>query len=159
MTMFYVREGNAFREADARDVLDRARTLVHQRFRTGARVLSQPDRTREFLSLHLGDKGYEVFGLLHLDTHHRLIAVEDLFRGTIDGASVYAREVVASVIQHRSAAVICYHNHPSGSPEPSNADEQVTRRLREALSLIDVRLLDHLIVGETIFSFAEHGLL
>jgi DNA repair protein RadC len=122
-------------------------------------VLQNPSQTAEFLRIHLGARDHEIFGLLHLDNRHRLIAVEDLFRGTIDGAQVHIREVVHSVIQHRSAVVIAYHNHPSGNSEPSRADEHVTRRLKEALALIEVRLLDHVIVAERIFSFSEAGLL
>jgi DNA repair protein RadC len=102
---------------------------------------------------------HEVFGLLHLDNRNRLIAVADLFRGTIDGASVHPREVVQSVLQHGSAGVILFHNHPSGVGEPSPADHGVTRRLRTALQLIDVKVLDHLIVGDPVYSFQEAGLL
>ena len=159
MTTLYVREGAEFREAESNDILTRAHALISQRYRTGAPVLSEPARTTEFLRIHLGAHDYEVFGLLHLDTRHRLIAIEDLFRGTLDGASVHPREVVQSVIAHRSAAVILYHNHPSGASEPSPADEALTRRLKNILGLIDVRVLDHLIVGERIFSFSTAGLL
>ena len=159
MTTLYVREGAEFREAESNDILTRAHALIAQRYRTGAPVLADPARTAEFLRIHLGGRDYEVFGLLHLDTRHRLIAIEDLFRGTLDGASVHPREVVQSVIAHRSAAVILYHNHPSGASEPSPADEALTRRLKNILGLIDVRVLDHLIVGERIFSFSTAGLL
>jgi DNA repair protein RadC len=109
--------------------------------------------------VHLGACEHEVFGLLHLDTRHRLVAVEDLFRGTLNSASVHPREVVKAVLARNAAAVILFHNHPSGLCQPSAADELITRRLREALGLIDVRVLDHLIVAESIYSFAEHGLL
>ena len=159
MTTLYVREGSEFREAEPTDILTRAQALISQRYRTGSPVLSDPQRTEEFLRLHLGGRDYEVFGLLHLNTRHRLIAAEDLFRGTLDGASVYPREVVQSVIAHRSAAVILYHNHPSGASEPSQADQTLTHRLKTALSLIDVRVLDHLIVGEAIFSFSAARIL
>jgi DNA repair protein RadC len=159
MTTLYVREGTEFHEAKADDVLTRAHALISQRYRSGSPVLANPERTQAFLRLHVGPKDYEVFGLLHLNTRHRLIAVEDLFRGTLDGASVHPREVVKSVIAHHSAAVILWHNHPSGLAEPSAADEAVTRRLTAALALIDVKILDHLIVAEKIFSFAEAGLL
>jgi DNA repair protein RadC len=91
-----------------------------------------------------------------LDSRHRLIAVENLFRGTINSASVHPREVVKAALAHNAAAVVLYHNHPSGLTEPSAADELITRRLKEALALIDVRVLDHLIVAESIYSFAEH---
>jgi DNA repair protein RadC len=158
MTTLYVREGAEFREAGPADILTRAHALISQRYRTGSPVLSEPRRTEEFLRLHLGGRDYEVFGLLHLNTVHRLIAAEDLFRGTLDGSSVYPREVVQSVIKLRSASVILC-NHPSGASEPSQADQAVTRRLKAALSLIDVKILDHLIVAEQIVSFSQAGLL
>jgi len=121
--------------------------------------MAEPQRAKSFLRLHLGALDHEVFGILHLDNRHRLIAIEDLFRGTVDLAPVYPREVVKSVIEHKSTAVILYHNHPSGRPHPSSADEEMTRRVKEALALIDVPVLDHLIVGEQIYSFAEHGMI
>src|SRR5262249_14852444 len=108
----------------------------------------------------IGTLPYEVFGLLLLDTRHRLIRTQILFRGTIAGASVHPREVVREVLEANAAAVILFHNHPSGVAEPSQADELITRRLREALSLIDVRVLDHLIIGDAKeYSFSEAGLL
>ena len=94
-----------------------------------------------------------------LDSRHRLIAVENLVRGTINSASVHPREVVKAALTHNAAAVVLYHNHPSGLSEPSAADELITRRLKEALALIDVRVLDHLIIAESIYSFAAAGLL
>jgi len=159
MTTLYVRDHSGFREAQPADVLDRAQALLAQRYRVGSPVLTSPALTREFLRLHVGTCEHEVFGVLHLDSRHRLIAVEDLFRGTICSASVHPREVVKSTLSHNAAAVVLYHNHPSGLTEPSAADELITRRLREALALIDVRVLDHLIIAESIYSFAEHGLL
>lgn len=123
-------------------------------------ALETPDSTRQFLLAQLRDRPYEVFCCLFLNNRHRLIAFEEVFRGTIDGASVHPREVVRQTLHHNAAAVIIAHNHPSGVAEPSQADESVTRRLRQALSLIDVRLLDHIIVGDgQCYSFAEHGLL
>jgi DNA repair protein RadC len=159
MTTLYVRDASGFREAQPADVLDRAHALLACRFRTGSPVLSSPDLTREFLRVHLGACEHEVFGVLHLDSRNRLIAVENLFRGTINSASVHPREVVKAALAHNAAAVVLYHNHPSGLTEPSAADELITRRLKEALALIDVRVLDHLIVAESIYSFAEHELL
>jgi DNA repair protein RadC len=159
MTTLYVREGAEFREAEPADILTRAHALISQRYRSGSPVLSEPRRTEEFLRLHLGGRDYEVFGLLHLNTRHRLIVAEDLFRGTLDGAAVYPREVVQSVTAHRSAAVILYHNHPAGVAEPSLADKTLTLRLKAALSLIDVEILDHLIVAEKVFSFSAAGIL
>ncbi|MGH8260578.1 MAG: JAB domain-containing protein, partial [Steroidobacteraceae bacterium] len=105
-------------------------------------------------------KPYEVFCCLHLDARHRLIRFEELFRGTVDGAAVHPREVARQAFAHNSAAVILAHNHPSGVAEPSHADELITRRVRDALALIDVSVLDHIVVGgETCISFAERGLL
>jgi DNA repair protein RadC len=155
----FIRDGDSYREASAQDVIQRASALIAQRFRAGAPVIDSPARTREFLQHQVGSLDHEVFGILLLDNRHRLIRCEILFRGTIDGASVFPREVVREVLSANAAAVILFHNHPSGISEPSRADELVTSRLREALQLIDVRVLDHIIVGESICSFAERGLL
>lgn len=123
-------------------------------------VLSDPAAVSHFVRAHLQDYPHEVFMVLYLDTRHRLIAVEELFRGTIDGASVYPREVVRQALHHNAAAVIFAHNHPSGVAEPSAADEAITRRLQEALGLVDVRVLDHIIIGRgEEASLAERGLL
>ena len=159
MTTLYVREQDGFREASAGDVIASAQGLIARRYRSGSPALTSPQRTREYLNLHLGALDYELFGCLYLDNRSRLIAIEDLFRGTIDGASVHPREVVKSAIHHGAAGCIAFHNHPSGVSQPSQADEVITRRLRDVLSLVDVRLLDHLIVGESVFSFAEAGYL
>ncbi|WP_024329317.1 DNA repair protein RadC [Thioalkalivibrio sp. ALR17-21] len=120
-------------------------------------ALTSPAATRRFLSARLRDYPFEVFSVLFLDNRHRVLAFEELFRGTIDGASVHPREVVRRVLHHNAAAVILAHNHPSGVAEPSRSDALITRRLSEALSLIDVRLLDHLIIGDTAVSLAERG--
>jgi DNA repair protein RadC len=137
--------------------------LARRHFREPLRsssALSAPDFTRRFLLAQLRDRPYEVFCCLFLDNRHRLIAFEELFRGTIDGASVHPREVVRQALLHNAASVIIAHNHPSGVADPSQADEGVTRRVRQALALVDVRLLDHLIVGDgRCYSFSEHGLL
>lgn len=123
-------------------------------------VLANPAQTRRYLTARLRHLRYEVFCCLFLDSQHRVIAFRELFRGTIDGASVYPREVVAECLGHNAAAVIFAHNHPSGVAEPSTADRQITRRLVEALALVDVRVLDHVVVGEgEPVSFAERGLL
>src|SRR6202034_2149220 len=122
--------------------------------------LDSPQATREFLIRRLRDTPHELFCCLHLDNRHRLIAFDELFRGTIDGASVHPREVVKQALARNAAAVILAHNHPSGVAEPSQADELVTRRLREALQLVDIRVLDHMIVADNgCLSFAERGLL
>ena len=144
-------------------ILKASMELARRHYREPLRVgsaLNAPEATRRFLVAQLRDRPYEVFCCLFLDNRHRLIAFEELFRGTIDGASVHPREVIRQTLLHNCAAVIVAHNHPSGVPQPSAADEQVTRRLREALALVDVRVLDHFIVGDgECFSFAEHGLL
>ncbi|HLP30524.1 MAG TPA: DNA repair protein RadC [Geothrix sp.] len=123
-------------------------------------VLGSPEATRRYLALRLRDRPQEVFAVLFLDNRHRVIAFEELFHGTIDGASVHPREVVRQAMGHNAAAVILAHNHPSGVAEPSRADESITRRLREALALVDIRVLDHVIVGDgQAVSLAERGLL
>lgn len=123
-------------------------------------MLDAPRHTAEFLVAQLRDRPYEVFCCLHLDSRHRLIAFDELFRGTIDGASVHPREVVRQALARNAAAVILAHNHPSGVAEASQADELITRRLRDALALMDIRVLDHFIVGDgACLSFAERGLL
>ena len=125
-----------------------------------ADVLSSPQQTRKFLQLHLGSRSREVFSCMFLDSQHRMICCDDLFLGTLDGAAVYPREVVILALQYSSAAVIFAHNHPSGVAEPSSADKRITQRLQAALELLDIRVLDHIIVGRgREFSFAEAGLL
>jgi DNA repair protein RadC len=122
-------------------------------------VLSSPEDTRAFLVLQLRDNPSEIFAALFLDNRHRVIAFEELFHGTIDGASVHPREVVKRSLYHNAAALILAHNHPSGMAEPSQADQRITQRLKEALALIDVRILDHIVIGDKLVSFAERGLL
>ncbi len=123
-------------------------------------VLESPDHTRQFLSLRLRDYPHEVFSCLFLDNRHRVIEYEELFRGTINGASVHPREVVKKALGYNAASVIFAHNHPSGVAEPSVADQHITRQLTDALALVDVRVLDHLVVGDgQVVSFAERGFL
>ncbi|MBI5041046.1 MAG: DNA repair protein RadC [Gammaproteobacteria bacterium] len=123
-------------------------------------VLANPDTTRRFLQARLRGYPHEVFACLFLDNRHRVIEYEALFRGTVDGASVHPREVVKAALGHNAAAVILAHNHPSGIAEPSQADLHLTRRLREALGLVDIRVLDHVVIGDgEAVSFAERGLL
>ena len=121
-------------------------------------VMSSPETTRNFLSARLRGLRHEVFAILFLDNQHRLIAFEELFRGTLDACSVHPRQVVERALHLNAAAVILSHNHPSGVAEPSGADRHITDRLRDALGLIEVRVLDHLVVGEgRPVSFAERG--
>lgn len=121
-------------------------------------VLTSPQQTRDYLRARLAGYPYEVFACLFLDNRHRVIEYEELFRGTIDGASVHPREVVRRSLSHNAAALILAHNHPSGVAEPSQADRAITRRLKSALELVDIRLLDHIIIGSgEISSLAELG--
>ena len=122
--------------------------------------LESPDVTEQYLKSALRDCSNEVFACLFLDTRHRVIAFEELFHGTIDGATVYPRVVAEKALWHGAAALIVAHNHPSGVSEPSLADQVITRRLKDALALLDIRLLDHFVVGEgTPVSMAARGLL
>ena len=121
-------------------------------------ALTRPEDAGRFLTARLRAYPHEVFGCLFLDNKHRLLAFEELFRGTVDGAAVYPREVVRQCLTHNAAAVIFAHNHPSGVAEPSDADRHITRRLVEALGLVDVRVLDHLVIGDGGWvSLAERG--
>lgn len=133
--------------------------LLAQHFQLGE-PLTSPTKTIQFLQSKLALKEQEVFSCLFLNNQHQVLSYEELFTGTINGASVYPREVVKRALHHNAAAVIFSHNHPSGTPEPSQADEAITTKLNESLELIDVRVLDHIIIGgsETV-SFAERGLL
>ncbi len=122
--------------------------------------LNSPRLVHRYLRARLRDRRREVFLCMFLDNRHALISCRELFQGSLDGACVYPRQVVEACLQHNAAAVIFAHNHPSGYPEPSRADERITRHLQEALALVDVRVVDHIIVGEgKITSFAERGLL
>ncbi len=123
-------------------------------------ILSSPQQTARFLQHHLGCQVREVFCCIFLDSQHRVLCCEDLFFGTLDGAAVYPREVATRALQYRAAAVIFAHNHPSGVAEPSSADRRITDRLCAALALLDIRVLDHIIIGAgSEFSFAREGLL
>lgn len=123
-------------------------------------VFSSPQRVKDYLQLQLGHLPHEVFAVLFLDAQHRLIACEELFRGTLTQTSVYPREVVKRALTHNAASVILAHNHPSGALEPSRADELLTQTLRSSLNLIDIRVLDHMVVGRCgALSFSERGLL
>jgi len=123
-------------------------------------AIRSPADTETFLMARLRDRPHEVFCCLYLDNRHRVLLFEEMFRGTIDGTSVYPREVVKQALAVNAAAVILAHNHPSGVAEPSQADERITRRVRSALNLVDIRLLDHLIIGDgTSTSLASRGML
>ena len=152
-------ERDELRPATASEIIGAARRAMTRRVRRGT-AMDSPRAVREFLTIKLGALEHELFAVLLLDTRHRLIEYVELFRGTIDAASVHPREVVKLALARNAAALVLAHPHPSGAAEPSHADELITRRLREALALVDIRVLDHVIVagGEAI-SFAERGLL
>ncbi len=133
-----------------------SRHLQESLVRTDA--FTQPEEARRYVQQRLRDYPQEVFACLFLDTRHRLITFEEIFQGTIDGASVHPRVVVRRAMQHNAAALILAHNHPSGVAEPSQADQHITDRLKAALELVDVRVLDHIIVGDEVVSMAERGL-
>jgi DNA repair protein RadC len=152
-------ESAGYRPATPEEVLACAREGIERRYRRG-RKMDSPACSAQFLTHRLAEREHEVFVLLMLDNRHRLIECVEMFRGTIDGASVYPREVVKESLRLNAAAVIAAHNHPSGVCEPSQADQILTRRIREALALVDIRLLDHIIVaGSDTVSLAQRGLL
>jgi DNA repair protein RadC len=140
-------------------VLELARRALRERLDRGS-ALSSPQAVRDYLRLKLQDRPHEVFGVVFLDAQNRILAVEELFRGTLTQTSVYPREVVKRALAHNAAAAIFAHNHPSGVAEPSRSDEALTMALRQALALVDVKVLDHFVIGGgTAMSFAERGLL
>ena len=146
-------------EEEARSLVSLALAVLAARHRPG-QSLTSPEETRAYLRLLLGERKNEVFVCVFLDCRHRVLGVEELFHGTIDGAAVYPRVVVQRALERNAAALIIAHTHPSGVAEPSRADRAITRKLQNALSLVDVRVLDHLVVtAEESLSFAERGLL
>jgi DNA repair protein RadC len=157
-TLFVRDEAGEYRIAPLGLVIERARTLLNKQVKTEA--ITSPDKARDWCMARLASLEHEVFSVVFLDNQHRVIAFEELFRGTIDGASVWPREVVKATLEHNAAAVIFSHNHHSGSAEPSEADRHITRRLKDVLAMIEVRVMDHIIVGGgQWYSFAQYGLL
>ena len=152
----------AARRAEEDALLARAMQILEGRMKyinERGKGLTSPQMTRDYLRLQLSEEPHEVFCCLFLDTRHRVIAFERTFHGTIDAAHVHPRVVVKAALDHGAAALIVAHNHPSGIAEPSQADLAITRRLRDALGLVDIRLLDHFIVGSAeVVSLAERGL-
>ncbi len=141
---------------EVNQVLEQAAEILMQKYaREGC--FESPSAVKEYLRVKMGQYDREVFALMMLDNQHQLISFEPLFFGTIDSSSVYPREVVKSVLKVNAAAVVLTHNHPSGVAEPSVADKAITTKLQEALALIDVRVLDHIVVGDAPVSFAERG--
>jgi DNA repair protein RadC len=151
--------GGTAKRAELLAVLELARRAMAEQLREGE-VFDSPQALQHYLQLHLAARRHEVFAALFLDSGHRLIAMEELFRGTLTQTSVYPREVVLRALHHHAAAVVLAHNHPSGSVRPSRADEAITQTLKAALGLIDVRVLDHVIVAPgAACSMSEEGLL
>lgn len=156
----YIRKPSGrYRVAEPGEIVERALAVSVIKRETSIR---SPDDTETFLKLKLGHLEHECFAIIFLDNRHRVIDFVEMFRGTIDGTSVYPREVVKEALLRNAAAIILAHNHPSGVAEPSQADERITKRLKSALELIDVRVLDHLIIaggGSCATSLAKRGVL
>ncbi len=143
--------------AQLQAVMELAQRALAEQIKAGE-LMGSPDAVRQYLRMTLGRQAHESFVVLFLDVKNRLLASEEMFRGTLTHTSVYPREVVKAALAHNAAGVLLAHNHPSGAPEPSEADLLLTRALMQALALVDVRVLDHFIVaGASVHSFAEHG--
>ncbi len=143
--------------AQLQAVMELAQRALAEQLQAGL-MLGSPDAVRQYLRCTLGRQAHESFVVLFLDVKNRLLATEEMFRGTLTHTSVYPREVVKAALAHNAASVMLAHNHPSGAPEPSEADLLLTRALMQALALVDVRVLDHFIIaGASVHSFAEHG--
>lgn len=149
----------AAKYAQLQAVLEMARRHLSATMKEGE-IMTSPDLVRSYLSAQLRHQPHEIFAVLFLDNQHRLIAYDEIFFGTIDGASVYPREIVKKALARNAAAAILAHNHPSGIAEPSQSDRRITQRLQEALDLVGVRVIDHMVVGDKeVISFAERGLI
>jgi DNA repair protein RadC len=149
----------AYWPAQFDEILQVAQRVLMERVRN-SELLSSPEAVKDFLRVRLGTLEHEIFAVVHLDSQHRVIEYVEMFRGTVTQTSVYPREVVKDVLRRNSAAVVLVHNHPSGTVQPSRADEALTQTLKSALALVDVRVLDHMIVaGPSVLSMAEKGLL
>lgn len=147
------------KQAELLAVFELARRALSQRLKE-REAFHTPGAVKQYLQLQLAHKNHEVFAVLFLDHQNRMLAMEELFRGTLSQTSVYPREVVLRALHHQAAAVVLSHNHPSGSVQPSRADEHLTQTLKAALALVDVRVLDHIIVGQgQALSMAEQGLM
>ena len=147
------------KQAELLAVFELARRALSQRLKE-REAFQTPDAVKQYLQLQLAHKNHEVFAVLFLDNQNRMLAMEELFRGTLSQTSVYPREVVMRALHHQAAAVVLSHNHPSGSVQPSRADEHLTQNLKASLALVDVRVLDHIIVGQgQALSMAESGLM
>lgn len=141
-------------------IIKLAINILDAQLRTKGDAMTSPEAVRSYLRLQMETEENEVFAVMYLDTQHRLLEFVKMFQGTIDGATVYPRVVAQTGLRLSAACVVVVHNHPSGNPAPSNADRQLTVRLKEALALVDIRLLDHVVIGHASFtSFAESGLI
>lgn len=145
-----------FKTSELNELLERAAEALAAKYKREG-TFTNPTNVKEYLKLKLGAHDREVFAVMFLDNQHQLISFEELFFGTIDAASIYPREVLKSALNHNAAAVVFAHNHPSGIAEPSQADRRITQRLVDVLKLVDIRVLDHIVVGEDCVSFAEKG--
>ncbi|MBY7661924.1 DNA repair protein RadC [Vibrio atlanticus] len=145
-----------FKTSELNELLERAAEALAEKYKREG-TFTNPTNVKEYLKLKLGAHDREVFAVMFLDNQHQLISFEELFFGTIDAASIYPREVLKAALNHNAAAVVFAHNHPSGIAEPSQADRRITHRLVDALKLVDIRVLDHIVVGEDCVSFAEKG--
>lgn len=156
----YIRDmSGCYAPADTQFIISEAKRRIAGKFRRGT-TLTSPDAARDAIQLKLAEYDHEVFACWFLDCQHRLIQFAELSHGTIDSASVYPREVVKQALAYNAAAVIFCHNHPSGLAAPSDADKKLTDQLAQALALVQIRVLDHFVVGsDEAYSFAEHGLL
>lgn len=141
-------------------IIRQAITILETRFIHSGEFITNPEDAQHYLILKLAELEYEVFSVIFMNTRHEVIEYREMFRGTVNGASVHPREVVKAALALNASALIFAHNHPSGNPEPSQADRGLTERLSNVLEVLEIRVLDHLIVGDTsIYSFAENGLL
>lgn len=157
--MLYIKNENGhYRIADEDDVIFEATAIYNSYFAKGT-TISKPADSANYLKLKLAHFDHEVFLGVFLDNQHHVISCDELFHGTIDSASIYPREVAKAALQHNASAVIFSHNHPSGIAEPSNADKAITAKLKNALDMLDIRVLDHIIIGDSTYSFAEAGIL
>ena len=153
----YIKSGESFERAADQLVIERAQQLVAAGFCPGATVIKNTSQVFEFLTLRIGGRDDEVFAVMLLDNRRRFIGYEELFQGTVDTAAVPIRRVLSYVVKSRATAIIVAHNHPNGKSVPSRADIGLTDKLKRSLLLIDVELVDHVIIGEKVLSFADRG--
>jgi DNA repair protein RadC len=148
----------AYTSVDEQAVIRQALEILTKRVKKSTEAIGGPEGAKELLVLRLGESAREVFGVMFLSVRHTVLAIEDMFFGTIDACTIHPREVARRALELNASAIIMYHNHPSGDPNPSHADQALTRRITEALALLDIRTLDHIVVGGTsTVSFADRG--